>query len=396
MEPSGLERGLLRGIAAFRWLAWVWMATVLLLARRALERPVAATLLVGAALMITLLATWGLRRSAGWLLRPAAVGTEVGVALTLLLADGFVYARPHVFEGTQPLGVGWPLAGLLTAGVAFGPAVGAVTGVAAGLARAVSSVLNVVPAPGAEPWLLDLTPVQGLSLVTTTVLYALAGGVAGYGARLLRDAERRVATAESELAATRERESLARRLHDGVLQTLAVVERRTDDPALARLAREQERELRAMLIGLPGSALPGSGWLGDALRAAAGRLEEMGGPRVEVLLPDDLPSTSAAVGEALVGAASEALTNVGKHAQATRVVVYAEPTAEDGAEAVLLTVRDDGVGFAVDEVAQGLGLARSVRARVEEVGGAVEVVSRPGRGTEVRLWVPAGSDDTGG
>src|SRR5438132_215838 len=79
------------------------------------------------------------------------------------------------------------------------------------------------------------------SLVNTAVLYALSGVLAGYLFRLLVRAER-------EVSAARAREEVARTLHDGVLQTLALVERRAGDEALARLAREQERELREFLF----------------------------------------------------------------------------------------------------------------------------------------------------
>ena len=399
-----LERSLQRGIAAYRWLAWVWMATVLVLARRALERPVAAVLLVGAALLVTAWLTVLLTRDPDRLRSPVAVGVEVGVGLALLAADGLVYAPPHVFTGSQPLGVAWTLAPLLAAGVAFGPLIGAATGVVAGAARAVSAVLGVVPAPVEEHWLGALTAVQVLALVTTTVLYALAGGVAGYGASLLRDTQQRLAAAERTLAEARAREDVARRLHDGVLQTLAVVERRTEDPDLARLAREQERDLRTFLLAPPVSdsvdppdptnppdpADPPVRQarvhaLAQALDGPARRFELAFDGRVEVLVPDDVGALDPPVVDALAGAVGEALTNAGRHGGAERVVVYVEPQ-DDGQ--VLVCIHDDGTGFDPTVTPTGIGLPRSIRGRIAEVGGDVEVVSAPGRGTEIRLTVP--------
>jgi signal transduction histidine kinase len=375
-----IEQSVLRGLAAFRWLAWIWMATVLVLARGNLVRPFAAVGLVGAAFLVTVWLTGELRRDPTRLTTPLVVGTEVGVALALQLADGFVYRTPHVFTTEQPLGVAWPIAAVLSAGVAFGPVVGAVTGIAAGLTRAVSSVANVPPQ--ADAWLGALTPAQVLSLVTTSVMYALGGGVAGYAIRLVRDAETRLTSAERALAAVRAREDVARRLHDGVLQTLAIVERRADDPQLARLAREQELDLRSFLFG--GSGGDPTDTLGEALRAAGNRFESTYDGRVEVLVPDDLPDLAAELIEGVNGAVGEALTNAGKHGAASSIVVYVEPIA-DG---LFVTVRDDGSGFDPTTQTEGIGVARSIRGRIAELGGTVEVSSAPGRGTEVRITLP--------
>jgi signal transduction histidine kinase len=379
-----MERSVLRGLAVFRWAAWVWMATVLVLARRALVQPVLAVGLVLAALAVTAWITVLLRRDEAAVRRPAVVGAEISVALALLLADGFVYRAPHVFQPEQPLGVAWPTAVILSVGIAFGAWGGAATGLVFGVARAVSSVVNVgEQGPDADLFVAGLTPQQTLSLVTTTVLFALAGAVAGYAIGLLRDAETRITTAERRVAEAQAREEVARELHDGVLQTLAVVERRADDPQLARLARDQERDLRAYLLGTAGGGT-GRGGLGDALRHAARRAELSHGTRVEVLVPDDLPPLGRAMVDALAGAVGEALTNAGKHGAAQRAVVYVEPT-ETG---LFCSVRDDGTGFDPAETVEGVGLPRSIRGRIDELGGRVELDTAPGRGTEVRITLP--------
>jgi signal transduction histidine kinase len=380
-----VERSVLRGLAAFRWAAWVWMATVLVLARRALVLPWVAVALVGAALLVTVWITVLLRRDDGTVCRPQVVGAEVVVAFGLQLADGFVYRAPHVFQPEQPLGVAWPTAAILSAGVAFGPWVGAGVGLLMGAGRALSSILNVGPQPAdAVVFVAGLTPQQTLSLVTTTVLFGLAGGVAGYATRLIRDAEARITAAERRVAEVQAREAVARELHDGVLQTLAVVERRAVDPQLAELARDQERELRAYLFGTSPRAV-GRGALGDALRHVARRFERSFHGRVEVLVPDDLPDLDGDRIDGLAGAVGEALTNAGKHGQARRVVVYVEPTT-DG---VFCSVRDDGSGFDPSSVVEGVGLPRSIRSRIEELGGTVDIDAAPGHGTEVRLHLPA-------
>jgi signal transduction histidine kinase len=379
-----MERSVLRGLAVFRWAAWVWMATVLVLARRALVAPTLAVSLVLAALAVTVWITLRLRQDEAAVCSPPVVGAEVAVALALQVADGFVYRAPHVFQPEQPLGVAWPTAAVLSTGVAFGPWVGAGTGAAMGIARAVSSILNVGEQPGAVELVAGLTPQQTLSLVTTTLLFALAGGVAGYATRLIREAETRITSAERRLADAQAREEVARQLHDGVLQTLAVVERRTEDAQLAQLARDQERELRSYLFGVT-EAVIGRGALGDALRHKARRFELAFGGRVDVLVPDDLPELDHERLEGLAGAVGEALTNAGKHAGAQRVVVYVEPT-DDG---VFCSVHDDGSGFDPDRVVEGVGLPRSIRGRIHDLDGRVEVDAAPGQGTEVRMWLPS-------
>ena len=365
-----MERAVLQALAAFRWVAWAWMAVVLLLSRDDLEHPVVAVTLVGGALVLTAAwaSAWRLRPA--FLCSPAAVVTEVGLGAALLVFDGWVFGKGHAFSTSQSLGSVWPLVGILAAGVAFGPWAGAGSGVVLGACRV-----------GATLWNGESVDTAGraLSLVNTAVLYALSGVLAGYLFRLLVRAER-------EVSAARAREEVARTLHDGVLQTLALVERRAGDEALARLARDQERELREFLFGGIGVAVStGAGDLGTALRTAAARFEGAYGGRVDVVVAEDVPALSTEGVSAVAGAVGEALTNAGKHGAATRVTVYAEPSDDGG---LFCSVKDDGAGYDTAAVPDGVGLSRSVRGRMAEVGGRAEVASAPGFGTEVRLWLP--------
>ena len=359
-----VERSVLQGLAVFRWAAWAWMAVVLAVNRHELARPGLATVLVGAALAVTVVATALWRADPRRLLEPAAVAGELVVGAALVALDGLARDKGSAFSPGQSIGSVWPLVGILSAAVAFGPAVGAAAGVAMGGARALSTVLNEVD---------GYSSTSVLSLTNTVVFYALAGGVAGYVHRLL-------ARAQEEVAGARAREEVARTLHDGVLQTLAVVERRAGDPALARLAREQERDLREFLFG----SRPAATDLGAALRAAGARFEDAFGGRVQVLVPDGLGLPPPAVA-ALAGAVGEALTNAGKHGGAGRVVVFVDDEAEGGG--VFCSVKDDGAGFDPAVTPEGVGIGRSIRGRIEEVGGRVEVATAPGTGTEVRLWL---------
>jgi signal transduction histidine kinase len=365
-----METGLLRGLAAFRWAAWLWIAAVTFLDRDQLRRPVLAWFLIGLALLVTVRLTALVRSDARAMLRPVPVVIELACGLALVLCDGWAYGSGHAFATSQSLGVAWPVAGVLMAGIAWGPAAGGAAGVSMGAARFGSTLANGVA-------IASLTGARVTSLVSTAVLYASAGTVAGYVATLLRRAER-------EISAARAREEMARTLHDGVLQTLAVVERRADDPALARLAREQERELREYLFGTTAAPVGAGGDLGTALRATAGRFEDNFGGRVQVLVADDVPKLRREAVDALAGAVGEALTNAGKHGAADRVTVYVEPQDRG----VFCSVKDNGRGFDVAATAEGIGLTQSIRGRLTEAGGRVEVRSRPGDGAEVCLWLP--------
>ena len=363
-REDALVRGLLTGIAAFRWLAWSWMAIVLLVSRHDLEgrggRPWLAMLLVGAALVVTAVTSLLVRTDPDRLVTLPALAAELVVGFALGAGDGWAYAGTH----PQSLGSVWPLAGVLTAGVALAGRGGAVAGAVVGLGRLFGDVVQSR----------STQPVTSLTVTasSTFVLYALAGGAAGYATVKLREAERRISTAQA-------REEVARTLHDGVLQTLAVVQRRATDPDLARLARDQERELRDYLFGARTS-----GDLAPRLRAAAAQFEDRYDGRARVVVAEDLPKLSAAVVDAVVGAVGEALANAGKHGEAELVTIYAEPLEDDR---VFCSVKDDGCGF--EDRPEGVGLLRSVRGRIAEVGGEVEVDGNPGRGTEVRLWVPS-------
>lgn len=370
-REDSLVRGLLTGIAAFRWLAWAWMAALLVVNGSELSddraRPWVAVALVAAALAATATLTVLLWRRPSRLLTLPAIAAEVAIAFALEAGDGIAY---NGVDHAQSLSSAWPLAAILSAGVAFGAGGGLAAGVTVGFGRLVAEVAD--PSRWGRQ--------DSVSTLSSVVLYCLAGGVAGFVTARLRAAERRISLAQA-------REEIARTLHDGVLQTLAIVQRRAGDAGDAdtvRLAHDQERELREYLFGTP-SAVGGGGDLGGRLRAAAARFEDRYGGTARVIVAEDLPALPGPVVEALAGAVGEALANAGKHGAASTVTVYAEP--EDGT--VFCSVKDDGRGFDPAEAAEGEGLRRSVRGRIAEVGGRVEVDGRPGRGTEVRCWVPA-------
>jgi signal transduction histidine kinase len=348
------------------------MAIVLVASRDELEggRPWLAVVLVGAAFVVTAIAGVVVRTDPLRLLAPGVIIAELAVGFALGAGDDWAFAGDHA----QSLGSVWPLAGVMTAGLRWGGRGGAIAGAVVGLGRLFGELveeradrLGELTSAARDA---DLEAI--INGFSTLVLYALAGGVAGYAAVKLREAERQISMVQA-------REEVARTLHDGVLQTLAVVQRRANDPDLARLARDQERELREYLFGIE----PPGGDLGPRLRQAAARFEDHFDARAQVIVADDLPKLRSDRVDALAGAVAEALVNAGKHGRARSVTVYAEP---DGDAGVFCSVKDDGEGFHVG-TPEGVGLTRSIRGRLAEVGGRVEVDGNPGHGTEVRLWV---------
>jgi signal transduction histidine kinase len=328
-------------------------------------RPWVAWLLAGLALAVTAMATVLLRQDIWLLTTLPVVALEVGVGFALAAGDQLAY---HGHAHPQMLASVWPLAGIITAGIAFAGRGGLVAGAVVGFGHLLGRTQN-------PSWAWER--LQLVSPLSSMVLYALAGATAGLVTVKLREAERQISRAQA-------REEIARTLHDGVLQTLAVVRRRSTDADVVRLAHEQERELREYLFG-SATTISGGGEVGARLRSAAARFEDRYGGSARVVLAPDLPAVDAEVADALVGAVGEALTNAGKHGAATTVTVFAEP-ADDS---IFCSVKDDGAGFDPGGVAEGVGLTRSVRGRIAEVGGRVELDGNPGRGTEVRLWVPA-------
>jgi signal transduction histidine kinase len=180
-----------------------------------------------------------------------------------------------------------------------------------------------------------------------------------------------------------ERADVAAHLHDGVLQTLALIQRRADDPREVRsMARRQERELREWLFDDP-SAATTTDTVAGLLRHELAAVEDDHRVRVEVVAVGDAPLDAAS--RALVAAGREAVVNAALHAQVETIDVFLEADAD----AIELFVRDRGVGFDPDAVGKDRhGVAESIRGRVERAGGTALVRSAPGEGTEVELRVP--------
>jgi signal transduction histidine kinase len=229
--------------------------------------------------------------------------------------------------------------------------------------------------------------------VSGAVLLLLAGIAVGHVSRLGAQAQERLRQAVQLEAATRERERLARDIHDSVLQVLSLVQRRSAEiggaaAELGVLAGEQEAALRSLVsparaTGSGGSTGSVTGDLRELLAPYTAANVSLATPAQPVILPPPVAHEVAAA----VGAA---VSNVRRHAGAQ---ARAWILVEDDPAAVTVSIRDDGPGIApgrLDEAAKDgrLGVAQSIRGRVHDLGGEVSIVSGPGQGTEIELRIP--------
>lgn len=218
-----------------------------------------------------------------------------------------------------------------------------------------------------------LLGIAGLAIVVGPWIYRLAADLTAERAERVR---------------TQERADLAAHLHDSVLQTLALIQKNAADPALvARLARAQERDLRAWLYD---ETAGDQSTVASALRGLAAAVEDAHGVSVDVVTVGDCDLTESL--RPLVSAAREAVTNAAKHAGTGRVDVFVEVSAH----VVDVFVRDRGVGFDPDVVPEGrFGVRHSIVDRMERHGGGAEIRSAPGAGCEVRLHMPRQEESHG-
>ncbi len=368
----GVETQLWRGVVAYRLAALAYAGGLILANRDEYARPDAALGVLAAMAGWTALMTAANSRDRGrvW----PVVMADHAVCVLATLASVPVQGSERIEANTPTLPTSWAASPVLGSALLGGP----LGGLAGALVQAAASVATRR----------DLT----LATLGNVVLLLLAGTVSGYVVRLAVGAERRLAEAVRREAATRERERLARTIHDGVLQVLALVQRRGAElgggaAELARLAGEQEIALRGLITNPPPTpAPPGEDVdLRALLAGVRSATVTVSGPAEPVPLPEPVAAELAA-------AVRAALDNVDRHAgPGARAWVLVEDL---GAE-VVVGVRDDGVGIPPGRLEQAaaegrLGVAASLRGRLTELGGTMAVVSMPGEGTDVELRVPRG------
>ncbi|MFJ5061466.1 MacS family sensor histidine kinase [Streptomyces nigra] len=395
-----VEQPLWRALAGYRVLTMVYAIGLFVSAHDQVARPWVA-LGYFAVLVVWTLATLPRVANAASCTRPfLAVDLSVAVVGILLT---------RVAESPERIDAGAPtLPSIWTAGAVLAFAIKGGWRWAA-FASTLVAVANLAERSG----------VPTRDTIHMVLLVWIASIAIGYVVEVARASERTLARALEIEAATRERERLARDIHDSVLQVLAMVQRRGaviggEAAELGRMAGEQEVALRTLVSG---GLVPVSRVSEDAADGALVRAVEVpdddgdGGPvdlrallapyagaRVSLAEPGAPVRLAPDAARELTAAVAAALDNVRTHAgegASAWILVEDEPGE------VVVTVRDDGPGIPEGRLAEAegegrLGVALSIRGRLRDLGGTAEVISVPGQGTEVELKVPkAGSASRG-
>ncbi|MGP3954927.1 MacS family sensor histidine kinase [Nonomuraea sp. 3N208] len=364
-----------RAIAVYRVASLVY-AAVLMAQQRGYGQPVAGWLVIGVMALWTAGATYAysvpvLRR------RPLLV-MDLLVTLACLLSSPYVQGA----AGPTPVPTAW-VAGMMPVPATWVAAPVLAWAVYGG--RRAGAVAAAVVA-AADLWFVR-TPDESV-VINGAVLLFLAGVVVGHVARLAKQAEERMQRAIEMEAAQRERDRLARDIHDSVLQVLALVQRRGrqiggEAAELGRLAGEQEAALRELIASRPATPKGATDLRSLLLR--------YGSPEVTVSTPATPLILPAETAKGAAAAVKAALDNVRTHCgpQARAWVL-----AESGEGTVTVSIRDEGPGIPDGRLDQAradgrLGVAESIQGRVAELGGQVSIVSVPGQGTEVEITLPS-------
>lgn len=305
------------------------------------------------------------------------------LVIEVVLAVGGIFATLLADRPEDVVAGGFTLPTIWAAGCVVGAAV--LHGRLGGLV--VAAVVSVA----------DIVEVQSPTQTTwhNILLLFLLGGLIGLAVDLARGGMRRYEQVLAERERLRERERLARVVHDGVLQTLAFIHRRGDEiggqgAELGALAADQERALRRLVsqdvLG-PRLAASVEGEIRRDLRLLLGAHE---GERVSVSLPGGPVPLEQNRAEELDAAVLAALDNVTRHAGDD---ARAWLLLEDHGDTVTVTVRDNGVGVEPAHLLSAsqrgrLGMSQSIVGRVRDLGGTTDVITRPGAGCRVVITVP--------
>lgn len=383
-----------KGLLVFRWLSLAWIVVLAATGSAGAYRPALTWMAVAALVAWT---AWLTRRHSRSpvSLSPVVLEVDLAVATALVMAAGLA-AQPGALDSGPSLASYYPAVAVVAWGLARGPYGGILAAAMVVGGLALGRLLN-------DSSLVLLQGRHIAALANDAIGYLLVGIVIGGFSRLVDRMARTLETAmgdalreQAKVSRMRERESLGRQIHDSVLQALTLVHKRGRELAasanlspaqvleLAELARQQELSLRRLILSGPAPRDPGQSSLREVLDVV---VDGVAGLAVELSVAGRIELRRRDA-EELAAVVKEALANVVKHAEASRATVF----AEQDAETVVVSIRDDGKGFTLDEAAlcaaHKAGILRSMKGRVEDMGGAMRIESAPGRGTEVEVRIP--------
>ena len=366
-----------RALAAFRF-ASVGYAAVRLgfIDRTEYSRPDWAWAVIAVMAAWTVVTTIGYTRRDR---RSQLLVADLIVTVGLLLSTTGLQHPDAMVHGALPVTATWMAGPVLAWAIRYGRRAGAIVGLIVACC--------------------DFALLRGAALSTAlngAVLLLLAGWVVGHLARLAAEVQAERQHAIEVEAASRERERLARDIHDSVLQVLALVQRRGAEAGgaaaeLGRLAGQQEAALRALM---------GESWAGSRATGASGDadLRQLVLPaqtdRVTVSVPAQAVVLERTAAAELTAAMRAALDNVRQHCgEQTRAWVL----VEDEPDLIRVTIRDDGPGIPDGRLAEAaaagrFGVSHSISGRLRDLGGSAIISSVAGEGTEVELRLPRRAD----
>jgi signal transduction histidine kinase len=360
-----METAVWRALAVFRGLGLGYAVVVFALRSDEYRHPVGGWLVLAAMAVWTVVIAAIYRVPSGR--RWSVLSLDLALAMAAVISSRYLDDPVRISHGAQTLPVVWAAAPVLAFAILGGWRGGLIGACAVSIA--------------------DLLHHAAFTTATANniVLLLLAGAVVGYVVSLARRGEAALARALVVESATRERERLSRDIHDGVLQVLALVGRRGlqaggEAADIGRLAAEQEQALRALMTSAPEVVSAATVDLRGLLTAYASSSVTVSTPGTPVLVGHTR-------GRELAAAVGAALANVDAHAGAG---AHAWVLLEDEGDDLVVSVRDDGVGFdpgrlAVAEAEGRIGVSRSITGRLRDLGGAAVVTSAPGQGTEIEL-----------
>jgi signal transduction histidine kinase len=365
---------LFRALAVLRLVVATYAVALNAARWREFEHPVAGWLVVAGIVVWTGVATWAY--DAPWRRGLPLLVADLAVAAAALLSTPYVQSDVMQQRNASSMPSFWVMAAVLAWAV--------LRGWPAGMAvAALVSVLDVSvrQAPTGTTW-------------GNIFLLLLAAGIVGWSTALIREATEARAEAERIAAAVTERARLARAVHDGVLQVLALVQKRGTElggeaATLGRLAGEQEAVLRGLVQGDAGRRPPDGTRRADLVESL-GRLQS---PTVTVSGPAHPVTLRDTVVDELTSVVRACLDNTGRHVGPD---APAWVLVEELGNRVVVTVRDEGPGIGEGRLeaarAEGrLGVAESIQGRMADLGGHAVLTTGPGRGTEWELEVAGAS-----